>query len=68
MSCSGFGVFRSEQAWILARNKNFRDTAKYEEVKTIANEQFGYKLDGLIKELTNIYFFSIFVIKNKIQV
>ena len=49
MSCSGYGVFRSEQAWILARNKNFRETAMYQEVKTIANEQFGYKLDGLMK-------------------
>ena len=45
-SCASYGLFKSEQAWILARSKNFRDTAKYEEVKMIAQEQFGYDLEG----------------------
>ena len=67
MSCSSHGIFRSEQAWILARNKNFRDTSKYEEVKTIANQQFGFKLDGLMKIIKFKLIVFIFLTKYNIK-
>ena len=48
-SCTSFLFFKLEYAWILSRERNFRNTEKFNQVMEMAVNDYGFKTKNLIR-------------------